>query len=514
MKIGIYDKWIRELGGGEKVALVMTEVLLKMGHDVELISYTDIDKSHLERKLGVKLSKARMVTWFERRAEKLVPRTRKYDLFINVSYLDHLPSEAEKSIYYIHFPTPIRRTILGFIKYETVLPFLRKFLIIPEISGGFNPLDEIIVRSGHWLGRRDRVIISNSPKRFVVTFRIYVERFTTASLDLVSFVSPNCKIKVRDKHIEHRNSICTYMLEVELLKDENPIIDIRLAKLATVNNLALVSFTVRHFRYFLLNVIKRFLPAYEMALYGSSSYRPAAGLDTYDTFLANSNFTKYWTKRYWGKEARLLYPPVDIEEFKAGRKKNFILNVGRFFIGGHSKKQDILVKAFREMVNQKMFNEDWELHLVGGVAVGNEHESFVKELQKEAAGFPIFFHFYANFTDLKKLYSEAKIYWHATGFGENMRLEPIKFEHFGITVVEAMASGCVPVIFAGGGIPEAVSDKEGFVWKSTKQLKQITQKLAHDKKLSNRLSKNAQVKAKYFSRNRFAKEFIYIVNSL
>jgi len=43
MKIGIFDKWIKSLGGGEKVATVMAETLSKK-YDVDLISYVEAEK--------------------------------------------------------------------------------------------------------------------------------------------------------------------------------------------------------------------------------------------------------------------------------------------------------------------------------------------------------------------------------------------------------------------------------------------------------------------------------------
>src|SRR3990172_11931310 len=100
MKVAIYDKWLSALGGGEKVATVMAEVLAKKGHEVHLVSGFEVDKQELAEKMGVDLAKVKNVALYERSYERLLPKTKKYDLFINVSFLDHLPSEAKSSIYY------------------------------------------------------------------------------------------------------------------------------------------------------------------------------------------------------------------------------------------------------------------------------------------------------------------------------------------------------------------------------------------------------------------------------
>jgi hypothetical protein len=99
MKIGVYDKWLSSFGGGEKVATVMAECLSNAGYKVDLISNFDVEKEELEKKMGVNLPKVRMVFWPERSYQKLDSKTKKYDLFINVIFFDHLPSKAKKSIF-------------------------------------------------------------------------------------------------------------------------------------------------------------------------------------------------------------------------------------------------------------------------------------------------------------------------------------------------------------------------------------------------------------------------------
>src|SRR3990172_7424898 len=123
MRIGIYAKWMETLGGGEKVATVMAETLADSGNKVDLISTFKITKKEIERKMAVDLSKVTMVAWEERSYARLEAKTRKYDLFINTTFLDHQENLAKKSIYYVHFPSPIRRTLLGLVKYEALIPF-------------------------------------------------------------------------------------------------------------------------------------------------------------------------------------------------------------------------------------------------------------------------------------------------------------------------------------------------------------------------------------------------------
>jgi len=510
MKIAIYDKWLSALGGGEKVATVMAEVLSKRGYDVDLVSNFEVNKKELQEKMGVDLSRVRIVAWYERSYFKLLPKTKEYDLLINVSFLDHLPSKAKRSIYYVHFPTPIKRTFLGFIKYEKILPLLRRYLIIPEIESGINPVEDVYTRGGRWLDRENTIVFSNTPKSFLLVLRIYVEQLSLTSLKSISFGSPNASVSVEDSYLDHNFNVGVFKLRVKST-GQSPVVKIFIDEDTRANGFGLVSMAIRNLRFILWNFLKRYMPRYEMALYGSSSYKPGEGLDTYKLFLANSEFTKFWTKKYLDKEAKILYPPIDVHEFKPGRKRNIILNVGRFFVGGHSKKQDILLSGFKTMVDKKLIDKSWELHFVGGVAGGKEHTEYLNEIRDDAKGYKVYFHLFLSFEGLKKLYSEAKIYWHATGFGEDKGRDPITFEHFGITVVEAMAAGAVPVVFNGGGLTETVDKESGAVWNSQAELVKITARLIEDKALLERLSKGAVIRSKLFSKERFEKELLKYV---
>ena len=59
----------------------------------------------------------------------------------------------------------------------------------------------------------------------------------------------------------------------------------------------------------------------------------------------------------------------------------------------------------------------------------------------------------------------ASIYWHATGFGTSEQMQPSKQEHFGMSIVEAMSAGAVPIAFDAGGPRETVDPgANGYLW--------------------------------------------------
>src|SRR5581483_5612288 len=80
-----------------------------------------------------------------------------------------------------------------------------------------------------------------------------------------------------------------------------------------------------------------------------------------------------------------------------------------------------------------------------------------------------------TFDELIKEYAKSRFYWHAAGFGEDERSEPIRFEHFGISTVESMAAGCVPIVFGKAGQREIVRHgRDGLLWKTLDELSKQT----------------------------------------
>ncbi len=219
---------------------------------------------------------------------------------------------------------------------------------------------------------------------------------------------------------------------------------------------------------------------------------------TYEHFLANSAFTAGWVRRLWGAPAEVLYPPVR-PEVQPGDKGPIVLNVGRFFDPryGHSKKQLELISAF---TSSDMAG--WHLHLAGGCDPKSRDYAMVAK--RAALGQPVDVHVNAKGEAVRQLFAEASIYWHGGGFGEDPERHPERFEHFGITVVEAMAAGAVPVVFAAAGPEEVVEDGvSGFHWRHLDELVARTRQLIDDADLRQRMSAAAIDRAGDFSVERF-----------
>jgi GT2 family glycosyltransferase/glycosyltransferase involved in cell wall biosynthesis len=187
----------------------------------------------------------------------------------------------------------------------------------------------------------------------------------------------------------------------------------------------------------------------------------------------------------------VLYPPVPFIGSPGndpGRRKqrNMILSVGRFFVGGHSKRQDLLIAAFRAVVETLPKGEDRpEMHLAGSSMPTAEDIDYLATLRRLATGLPVFFHINVAPGDLIGLYQRAEIYWHGTGLGADLEREPEKAEHFGISLVEAMSAACVVFAYDSGGPREIITDGvNGFLYSSTELLAKRTYQLITESEFS------------------------------
>jgi glycosyltransferase involved in cell wall biosynthesis len=216
---------------------------------------------------------------------------------------------------------------------------------------------------------------------------------------------------------------------------------------------------------------------------------PGPELADYECVICQSDYTRRWVGEYWSRQALVVNPPIDVPatDVEQESKGEVIVSVGRFFEGGHSKRQDAMVDAFIRMCRAGL--RGWELHLAGSVQASNL--AYYRSVAASARGHRIHMHPDASHAEVAGLYQRAAIYWHAAGYG--LDEDPLTAEHFGMTTVEAMARGCVPVVFDRGGQREVVEDGvTGFKWSSIEELMTKTGDLIADLRLRRRLGSAAR----------------------
>jgi len=216
--------------------------------------------------------------------------------------------------------------------------------------------------------------------------------------------------------------------------------------------------------------------------------------------IVNSHFTAKVIDSRLSLKSQVIPPPLQFDlTTKSHHKEPIILSVGRFTTSLHHKRQDVLVDTFKTLCDQGL--KGWRLVLAGS---NQEDSGLLESLQQNSHDYPIDIYSDISTSSLSKLYSQASIFWLATGFGVNPTTHPHQVEHFGIVVAEAMAAAAVPIVINFGGPAQIVTpDHDGFHFSSQKELKDLTLKLINDPSLLSKLSKNAVKSAQKYTKAKF-----------
>lgn len=197
---------------------------------------------------------------------------------------------------------------------------------------------------------------------------------------------------------------------------------------------------------------------------------PEGYLDEHGPHLAT--FDEVWVysdyvRRYFSGHARLrglqvppirvMYPPatlVPTSELPPWKERHTVMTVGRFFKGGHDKRQDVaidIVKGLSERLGRSV-----PLVVAGSLHVTPQSRDRFRELVQMAEGHDCRFYPNVSRARLVELYANAAALVHAAGFGVDRYAFPERLEHFGIVPLEAASLGCIPLPFGEGGPAEVM----------------------------------------------------------
>lgn len=144
---------------------------------------------------------------------------------------------------------------------------------------------------------------------------------------------------------------------------------------------------------------------------------------------------------------------------------------------------------------------------MGGIEPDQVHQEYVDELKKKYRGLPVEWRHDIPDTELKKLYADSSIFWHAAGIDINELERPQQVEHFGMSTVEAMSYGLIPLVVEKGGLKEIITDNHnGFFFDNQTDLMAHTQNVItlSDGQIA-QLRQRAYQRAQDFSLDRFCR---------
>lgn len=228
----------------------------------------------------------------------------------------------------------------------------------------------------------------------------------------------------------------------------------------------------------------------------------------YTHIMFNSRYTAHWIEKRWRLAPHVhIFPPVDMMSSSLPQdKENIILSVSRFELSGN-KQQREMIKAFIKLHRlHPELAHGWKLLLVGGSVSYNPYLERIQSLVKAHPEYDIQIVVNVPASDLNRFYQRAKLFWHLSGLKQT---DPAKIEHFGMTTVEAMQNGCVPVVFRGGGQKEIVGDEvSGLLFDSQEDLIDHSVKLMQDQDKLRQLSLGAYERGQDFTKNVFEEKVL------
>ena len=199
--------------------------------------------------------------------------------------------------------------------------------------------------------------------------------------------------------------------------------------------------------------------------------------DRVDHFIANSEFVRNRIRQYYGRDADVIFPPVDIRFFAPSSetaREDFYFAAGAMV---SYKRFDVILEAFRQIGRPL---------LVAGT--GPEFH----QLQRRA-GPNVRFLGWVSDSELRELYRKARAFVFAAR------------EDFGIMPVEARSCGCPVIGLSDGGVLETIRDGVSGVLFETQEAEALAKAIG---RFESKIWSNEQVRSgvEEFSRERFKEQ--------
>ncbi len=507
-RVAVYDRYWSTAGGGETYAGGVA-AMLSTPDSVTLISHEPIDTAWLAERLALDLSRVDVRVVDE--CCSFEDLSAEYDVFINLSFGSHAPNRAKRGLYVVYFPDDPddglarwQRMVRGSL--SSVAGRARGPI---SVVRGFH--DPAISRTWRIRWTDGDGVLRVAPSSSARTLHVALGRFIPggAEREVVAEIDGREVGRARIVRPAQRwRALAPVTMPIDLPASSRPI-EVHLRSTTSTPDEVLGNGDRRALGVPMLDARIGRAPSV-LPWISLVTVRDDVGewLDTYDSIVSISAFTSDWISRLWRRPSLVVEPPVTMRTPAA--KEPIVLSVGRFFgeERGHSKKQLEMVRAFGRL---GAVAKGWTLHLVGGCA--EIDAPYLAEVRRAAEGLDVVLHVDASGAELDALYSRASIYWHATGLGDDLTARPERAEHFGITTVEAMSAGAVPVVHDAGGQPEIVRDGvDGFVFRDVDELLDRTRRLLADDELRSSLSASAIERAQRYSTERFAARFRALVD--
>jgi len=239
---------------------------------------------------------------------------------------------------------------------------------------------------------------------------------------------------------------------------------------------------------FLHSVLKRMFFA-PIALLERTLIYLFSNLDYKPLVLTNSTFSSLVIKKFLNVNPLILHPPVVVERYLRlamnKQRDDLVVTISRI---DPSKNLNMIIDIAKRVRNAKFI-------IIGTLSSCSYLRALIKEIKKNHLEGRIRILIDISEEQKMNLLRKAKIYLHT-----------MKYEHFGIAIVEGMAAGLIPIVHKSGGpwIDIIERGKYGFGFENLEDVANIIEfVLGLDTNTLSELRSSIVEKAKVFSFNNF-----------
>lgn len=220
--------------------------------------------------------------------------------------------------------------------------------------------------------------------------------------------------------------------------------------------------------------------------------------------LTNSKFMQSIIREFLRRESLVVYPPVNVEDISSQsrqtqKERNLVVVVASYTPKRHLEQVPVIAKhsshaRFVIMGKADEYSRPTLDNLKRQISTLG-----VQDKVKILTNVP-----YESF---KQTLFKAKVYLHV-----------MPFDHFGISLVEAMAAGCVPVVHRSGGPWIDILDRRqgeyGFSYLAPEEAARQVDALVTKEDLTVQVANRALNRAKTFDKKVFMKKIVDVVQTL
>ena len=198
-------------------------------------------------------------------------------------------------------------------------------------------------------------------------------------------------------------------------------------------------------------------------------------INNYKNIVLNSDFTKDFYIKYTNEyltdqKISIIYPccfnKVNNNIYEK-EDKSFIM-IGRIFNyhpNANNKNFDIALKYFEEISKS---NDNFIIHIIGTV--------YSKEILNKLQSFKIknlYFHLAASENEKIEILKKTKYIINMVGINRDKENECYAYEHFGISIIEGINYGCIPISINGGYPGYYINESNGILFNNENDFKNI-----------------------------------------